>query len=113
VAGAATVLATTPRPTALLCLSDRLAQGALRTAARLGLRVPDDLSITGFDDAPPAANLGLTTIRQPSRRKGQLPMQALLRLLDQSALDAARRLPTKLLIRASTGPAPHRSSNHL
>src|ERR1035437_6800770 len=67
-AGAAAVLATTPRPTALLCLSDRLAEGALLTAHRLGLRVPDDLSVIGFDDATPAARLDLTTIRQTSRR---------------------------------------------
>lgn len=42
-AGAETVLATTPRSTALLCLSGRLAEGAMRTATRLGLRVPEDL----------------------------------------------------------------------
>jgi DNA-binding LacI/PurR family transcriptional regulator len=105
-AGAATVLATTPRPTALLCLSDRLAQGALRAAAELGLRVPDDLSIAGFDDAPPASDLGLTTIRQPNRRKGELAIEALLRRLDEDHPEPARMLCTELVIRTSTGPPP-------
>jgi len=107
-AGAATVLATRPRPTALLCLSDRLAEGALHTAARLGLRVPEDLSIAGFDDAPPAAALGLTTIRQPTRRKGELAMRALLRALDDTSVEPAQTLPTQLIVRASTGPPPQR-----
>jgi DNA-binding LacI/PurR family transcriptional regulator len=105
-AGAAAVLATTPRPTALLCLSDRLAEGALLTAHRLGLRVPDDLSVIGFDDATPAARLDLTTIRQPSRRKGELAARALLQLLNQHVDNPAQPLPTELITRASTGPAP-------
>jgi DNA-binding LacI/PurR family transcriptional regulator len=105
-AGAAIALATSPRPTALLCLSDRLAAGALLAAAHLGLRVPDDVSIAGFDDAPPAAGLGLTTIRQPSRRKGQLAMRALLSLLEHSQPDPVSILPTELVTRRSTGPAP-------
>jgi hypothetical protein len=54
-AGAAAVLASTPRPTALLCLSDRLAEGALRAAARFGLLIPDGLSIVAFDDPVPLA----------------------------------------------------------
>jgi DNA-binding LacI/PurR family transcriptional regulator len=107
-AGAATVLATKPRPTALLCLSDRLAAGALRVAGQLGLRVPDDVSIAGFDDAPPAADLGLTTIRQPNRTKGELATGALLGLLDRSPLEPVQTLPTELVARASTGPAPGR-----
>jgi DNA-binding LacI/PurR family transcriptional regulator len=105
-AGAASLLAISPRPTALLCLSDRLAAGALRTAARLGLRVPEDLSIAGFDDAPPAAGLGITTIRQAHRRKGELAAQALQRLIDRSEPDSIVTLPTELIQRTSTGPAP-------
>jgi DNA-binding LacI/PurR family transcriptional regulator len=105
-AGAAAVLATTPRPTALLCLSDRLAEGALHAAARLGLRVPADISITGFDNAPPAARLNLTTVSQPTRRKGQLAATALLRLLDGSPVEPLKTLPTELIIRGTTGPPP-------
>jgi DNA-binding LacI/PurR family transcriptional regulator len=92
----------------LLCLSDRLAEGALRTAARLALRVPEDLSIAGFDDAPPAAALGLTTIRQPTRRKGERAMRALLRALDTASVEPPQTLPTQLIARTSTGPPPQR-----
>jgi DNA-binding LacI/PurR family transcriptional regulator len=105
-AGALAALAIEPRPTALLCLSDRLAEGALRGAARLGLCVPDDVSVVGFDDAPPAAGLELTTVRQPNRRKGEFAAQALLGLLDGAIPDSPHTLPTELIVRASTGPAP-------
>ena len=106
-AGAAAVLATTPRPTALLCLSDRLAEGALRAAARLGLSVPADVSIAGFDDAPNAVALELTTVRQPHRRKGELAARALLDQLAGSPADAQPvTLPSELVMRRSTGPPP-------
>jgi DNA-binding LacI/PurR family transcriptional regulator len=102
-AGAAAVLARTPRPTALLCLSDRLAEGAFRAAARFGLLIPDDLSIVAFDDAVPlAATLNLTTIRQPSRDKGEHAAQALLDLLAGQQVPPDRLLPTELIIRHSS-----------
>ncbi|MGY1734423.1 LacI family DNA-binding transcriptional regulator [Geodermatophilus sp. SYSU D00684] len=103
-AGAEAVLATAPRPTALLCLSDRLAEGALRAAARRGLRVPEDLSVAGFDDATTAAGLGLTTVRQPTREKGRAAGQALLDLLAGRPAPPPRTLPTDLVVRTSTGP---------
>jgi DNA-binding LacI/PurR family transcriptional regulator len=106
-AGAAAVLTATPRPTALICLSDRLAEGALRAAARLGLRVPGDLSVAGFDDASPAAALGLTTVSQPTRRKGELAARALLDRLERPGHSTPRTLPTEVIARASTGPPPH------
>jgi DNA-binding LacI/PurR family transcriptional regulator len=67
-------------PTAILAISDRLALGVLRAAGQLGLHVPEDLSIVGFDDIPQAREVGtgLTTIRQPSRAKGRLAAQLLL-----------------------------------
>jgi DNA-binding LacI/PurR family transcriptional regulator len=103
--GAAAVLGTDPRPTALICLSDRLAEGALRTAGRLGLRVPDDLSVVGFDDAATAARLGLTTVRQPTRSKGEHAARALLDR--QGARNGPHRLlPTELVVRASSAPPP-------
>jgi DNA-binding LacI/PurR family transcriptional regulator len=105
-AAAAAILSRDPRPTALLCLSDRLAEGTLRAARRLGLRVPEDLSLVGFDDAvPTAAALGLTTVRQPHRGKGERAAHALLSLLDGAAPTGPfLPLPTELVIRASTGP---------
>ena len=106
-AGALAVLACTPRPSALLCLSDRLAEGALRVARRLGLRVPEDLSLVGFDDAvPTAAALGLTTVRQPNRAKGEHAAHALLRLVDGAEPAPLPPLPTQFVVRGSTGPAP-------
>ena len=103
-AAAAIALAATPRPTALLCLSDRLAEGALRAAARAGLSVPGDLSIAGFDDARRAAGLNLTTVRQPHRRKGELAAAALLDVHEGDTAQAPQVLPTELVIRGSTGP---------
>jgi DNA-binding LacI/PurR family transcriptional regulator len=107
-AGAEAVLARTPRPTALLCLSDRLAEGALRAIQRLGLRVPDDLSLVGFDDAVPTAGaLDLTTVHQPHRSKGEHAAHALLALLNRSDHAAPSPvLPTQLVVRGSTGVAP-------
>ena len=101
---AATILAADPRPTALLCLSDRLAEGALRAAARLDLAVPADLSVAGFDDAAPAAGLNLTTVRHPHRRKGALAARALLGVLDRSVPEDPRTLPAELVVRGSTAP---------
>ena len=103
---AAALLARTPRPTGLLCMSDRLAEGALQSARRLGLRVPDDLSIIGFDDAPGADALQLSTVRQPNRRKGELAARTLLDLVAQRHTEPVQLLPTELIVRASTGPPP-------
>jgi DNA-binding LacI/PurR family transcriptional regulator len=103
-AAAALLLAREPRPTALLCLSDRLAEGALRTAAALGLDVPGALSVMGFDDAEPAARLGLSTISQPHRHKGELAAAALLDLLAGRRAEPSRVLMTRLVVRTSTGP---------
>ena len=102
-AGGVAVLTQTPRPTALLCLSDRIAEGALRAAARLGLRIPDDLSIVAFDDAVPhAGTLNLTTVRQPSREKGEYAAQALVNLLAGRQVPPRQVLPTELVIRRSS-----------
>ena len=99
-AAALALLRAEPRPTALLCLSDRLAEGAFRAARGLGLDVPRDLSVTGFDDAEPtAAALGLTTVRQPHRRKGELAAQLLLGI---GRPDTS--LATELVHRTSVAP---------
>jgi len=101
--GAAALLERQPRPTALICLSDRLAEGAFTAAADVGLRVPDDLSIAGFDDAPNIArHLDLTTIRQPSREKGHQAATALLARLTGDAGNLITTLPTELIVRGST-----------
>ena len=51
-------------------MSDELALGALRAAARAGLRLPDDLTLTGWDDSDAAADAGLTTLAQSLRDQG-------------------------------------------
>jgi DNA-binding LacI/PurR family transcriptional regulator len=100
--GATLVLAADPHPTALLCLSDRLAEGALQAVADRGLSVPGDVSVVGFDDTPTARRLGLTTVHQPQRRKGELAGEALLALLAGRRPPAVQELATRLVVRGST-----------
>lgn len=102
-------------PTAVLATSDQLALGVWRAAAERGLRVPEDVSITGFDDIPVArwtrTPLGLTTVRQPLREKGLTA--ARLALAGWSAGDPPRvTLPTELMVRGSTGSAPDRPTTN-
>ncbi|MDP9395423.1 MAG: substrate-binding domain-containing protein, partial [Actinomycetota bacterium] len=97
------------RPTALACFNDKIAVGALRAARERRLRVPDDVSVTGFDDVDLArATLPqLTTVRQPLEEMGRMAVTLLLRLLDGSRGEALHvELATELVVRDSTGPAP-------
>ncbi len=105
-AAAELLLARSPRPTALLCMSDRLAEGAHRAAAGRGLSVPRDLSIVGFDDSPPAERLDLTTVANPQRAKGEHAARAVLQLLGGHSAAARSRLPTSLVLRNSTAAPP-------
>jgi DNA-binding LacI/PurR family transcriptional regulator len=104
---AAALLDRVPRPTAILAFSDLLAIGALRAAAARGLRVPEALSVAGFDDIPRAATAQppLTTVRQPLLEKG---LTAGRMILEGWPVDdpPSVLLPTELVVRASTGPAP-------
>lgn len=96
------------RPTALWALNDRMALGALQWAHEHGLRVPADLSIAGFDDIS-AATLSqppLTTVRLPSYREGQEAISLLFQLLDGTPAPREVLVPTDVIIRSSTGPAP-------
>jgi DNA-binding LacI/PurR family transcriptional regulator len=94
-----------PLLTAIACTTDMLALGAWRAARSRGIDVPGELSVTGFDDVPPAAWDGLTTVRQPHAEKGK----AAWRLLRRDDRDEVPRretiVPTELVVRASTGPA--------
>jgi DNA-binding LacI/PurR family transcriptional regulator len=97
-------------PTAILAMSDVLAIGALQAAAELGIAVPEDLSLVGFDDSPAAglATPPLTTIAQPHEEKGRLAAEWLLEAIEGGAVSQSPRreaiLPTELVIRESTGP---------
>ena len=100
------------RPTAVLAMSDVMAIGVIWAARELGLRVPQDLSIIGFDDldVAPHSNPPLTTVHQPIRQKGEESVRLLLRMI--ASPDAARpehkTLETRLIIRGSTAVAPER-----
>jgi LacI family transcriptional regulator len=96
------------RPTALTCFNDKTAVGALAAAAERGLRVPEDLSITGYDDMDlaQATSPMLTTVRQPLEEMGRMAVGLLIRLLERHRLDALHvELATELVVRGSTGPA--------
>jgi DNA-binding LacI/PurR family transcriptional regulator len=106
-----TLLRSQDPPTAILAMSDTLAAGALQAAADLGLSVPADLSVVGFDDSSLAEQTSppLTTIAQSQERKGEDAARLLLRGIDGSQpLNAATRivLPHELVVRGTTGPAP-------
>ena len=82
-------------------MSDEIALGATDRARAAGLELPRDLSVIGFDDAPPAAPRGLTTIRQPLVDKGRTAGRMLLEAIAGGA-PADVELPTELVIRNST-----------
>lgn len=88
-------------------MSDAAAAGALQAARHLGLRVPDDLSVVGFDDLPLTrfTDPPLTTVHQPVRRKGEEAARMLLAALGRSSAPAEHRvLETRLVVRRSTAP---------
>ncbi|QDH16607.1 LacI family DNA-binding transcriptional regulator [Swingsia samuiensis] len=91
-------------PTAILAMSDCLALGAMEHFRSAGFSIPQDLSIFGFDDIPEAHSAGLTTVHQPHEQKGIAAVQ----LLTQQTTRDNISLPTRLVIRNSTGPAPHK-----
>ncbi|MGH8825701.1 MAG: LacI family DNA-binding transcriptional regulator [Jiangellaceae bacterium] len=113
--GARLLLDNDEPPTAVLCFSDAIASGVVRTAEDLGLRVPADLSVVGFDDNPLAERIrpGLTTVRQDIAAKGRAAVAALTAAIESDrdgATGRARhvRLPTELVVRESTTGPPTR-----
>jgi DNA-binding LacI/PurR family transcriptional regulator len=98
------LLALARPPTAVCCYNDMSALGAMRQIRKHGLRIPDDISVTGFDDLFFSAYLEppLTTVRQPMTRMGQLAMESLLKLMSGEASGAQIRVETELIVRAST-----------
>jgi LacI family transcriptional regulator len=96
-----------PRPTALFVANVRAALGASAAVRRLGLRVPADVSIVGFHDAPFAGYLEppLTTVRMPLHEMGRQAVDNLLTLLSGGAVDDVMvATPPELIVRASTAP---------
>jgi LacI family transcriptional regulator len=95
------------RPTAIFAFNDNLAIGVIAAARERGLRVPEDVSVVGFDDVEHAtiATPALTTVRQPLAEMGRMAVSILMRLLDKQRLETLRvELGTRLVVRGSTGP---------
>lgn len=92
------------RPTAIFCASDMMATTVVDTAFNMGLRVPEDLSVVGFDDSPLASHgrVPLTSIRQPLSEMGTLSVETLHRLIKRNQKSPIKKLlSTKLIERAS------------
>jgi len=97
------------RPTAVFASNDLMAIGAICAAAQRGLRIPQDVSVVGFDDIALAAhsNPPLTSVVQPKHQTGQLAAQLLLeRIADPSRALQRTILQPSLLVRQSSGPVP-------
>jgi DNA-binding LacI/PurR family transcriptional regulator len=95
------------RPTAIFALNDGMAIGVYRAASQAGLRIPEDLSLVGFDDYPLDEWLvpPLTTVRQPLREMGAAAARMVLELAEGRPLAENRReLATELVVRSSTRP---------
>lgn len=103
-AAGAELLALPDRPTAIFAASDQMALGVYEAARQQGLRIPDDLSVVGFDDLPEAgwASPPLTTVRQPLSEMGSLAARTLVRLIRGETVESPRiELSTRLVQRAS------------
>jgi DNA-binding LacI/PurR family transcriptional regulator len=94
-----------PRPTAIICDDDKLAAGAYKAVRRLGLRVPDDISVTGLDDLALATAIDpeLTTVRLDAELFGERGMRALLAVLEGRVPEDGD-IPVELVVRGSTAP---------
>jgi len=106
VTGAAALLSG-ERPTAVFAATDELAAGTIEAARARGMRVPEDLSVVGFNDTEIARFLSppLTTVRQPLREMGRIALQTALRLSAGETLDFHHiELATELVVRSSTAP---------
>jgi LacI family transcriptional regulator len=109
IAGGATLLDLPEPPTAVFAGSDETALGVIEAARVRGLRVPEDLSVVGFDDTPVArlAAPPLTTVRQPLREMGAVAVRTALRLAAGEAVDSHHvELATELVVRQSTARPP-------
>jgi DNA-binding LacI/PurR family transcriptional regulator len=98
------------RPTAVLCFSDAFAVATMRVATSLGLRVPEDLTVVGYDDSPlaRAAHPPLTTVHQELASKGGTAVRALIRRMRSQDDHEVERvlLPTSLVVRESSSVPP-------
>ena len=106
-AGAHQLLTLAVPPTAILAANDVMALGVMEAVRDQGLRIPEDISIIGFDDIPQAASVhpALTTVRQPLEEMGRVAVQLLFEYIENPELPACYKvLPTRLCIRGSCQP---------
>jgi LacI family transcriptional regulator len=105
------LLALNSPPTAIFAANDDMAAGVIRSADKLGIDVPGQLSVAGFDDISLARQIfpSLTTIRQPLSAMAEHACLALIgNLSEGTELHGTEVIPATLMIRESTGPAPRR-----
>jgi DNA-binding LacI/PurR family transcriptional regulator len=103
------LLSADPRPTAIFAPNDLVATGALSAADELGLKVPTDVSIVGYDNTHLAAirHISLTSVDQPRRDMGRIAAERLCARIDDLGLEPLQTLVTPhLVVRATTGPVP-------
>lgn len=103
-----TLLACDPHPTAVFAANDEMAIGAIQAIKRRGLHVGRDISVIGFDDQKIATlyEPALTTIRAPTEALGYRSMQMLVDVMHGKPVEQDLVLPTSLIVRSTTGPAP-------
>ena len=101
-------IAMASKPTAAICFNDLVALGVLSRAAELGIRVPEDLSVTGFDDIEFSSfsNPPLTTIRSPQVALGEAAWRILEGELSGKRENHQPLMVAKVVIRTSTGKSP-------
>lgn len=101
-----TLMAAQNRPTVVMCGNDVLGVGAMRYAQKIGLRVPEDISITGFDDIELARIVtpNLTTVHVPHREMGRKAAIELVNIVEKVGTGSSTELQTSLVIGASLGP---------
>jgi LacI family transcriptional regulator len=104
--GLRALAALSPRPTAVICGNDLLAIGALIECQAIGLAVPQEISLIGFDNQELASHFapGLTTINVPAAELGRLSASAIMQLLAGVMVGVPIELPIELVVRGSTGP---------
>ena len=105
---AGVTFAADPAVTAIFAANDQMALGVLRALREAGRRVPEDVSVVGFDDMPEAADFSppLTTVRQDFAEIGRTAVDALVTAIEREPAPGLVTIPTTLVLRSSTAPAP-------
>ena len=90
-------------PQALVCANDNMAIGAMRAFREAGLRIPDDVAVTGFDDTPLAELLGLSTVAIPNYERGYLAAQHLIANIEGAQSYETFKIQARVVWRGSVG----------